>query len=294
MDRRIFINGLMGAAAMTALPMSALAAGTGRLKQGVAKSLFGRMPFEDGCKMAASLGAQGIDFADKPEEWAAVKRHGMIVSMLRADYHNDDDYRHPGPLGWHAIGLKQAQGEYLEAVHGVIDTAAAHGFPNVIVQAGDRKQVSYDEGADNSVEFLNKVKAHAEAKNVTVCMEILNSIGFQAPKMSLFDHMAWGVKVMQRVNSPRVKILYDVFHAQLMEGNIVQTIRDDFQYIGHVHTGAVPGRHELWRADELDYRFIAQALVDLNYGGFVTHEWSPSPGSDPTEDLRRSIELMTV
>jgi hydroxypyruvate isomerase len=294
MDRRIFLGSLTSAAALRILPVSARSVETGRLKQGIAKSLIGSLPFEQGCKLAASLGIRGVDFADKPEEWALVRRYGMTVSMLRADYHNDDDYRHYRPPGWHQIGLKVAQGEYLTAIHGAIDAAASHGFPNVFASAGDRTQVTYSEGADNAVEFLNKAKAHAEARNVTICIEILNSMGIQAPKMSLFDHMSWGVNVMQRVNSPRVKILYDVFHAQLMEGNIVQTLRDDFQYIGHVHTGAVPGRHELFRADELNYRFIAQALAELKYSGFVSHEWTASPGSNLGEDLRRSIELMRV
>jgi hydroxypyruvate isomerase len=138
------------------------------------------------------------------------------------------------------------------------------------------------------------VKAHAEDKGVTLCMEILNSKGLAAPPMSIFDHMAWGVDVIKRVNSPRVKILYDVFHAQLMEGDIVQTIRDNIQYIAHFHTGGVPGRHELDDTQELNYHFIAEAIADLNYTGFVTHECSPAPGNDPIASLSKAIQIMNV
>jgi|SRR5579871_598250 len=301
MYRRTFLGAMTSVAAMAALPLARTeAAGTGRLKQGVTRGVFGRdMPFEDCCKLAASLGIQGFDFANKPEQWPIVKHYGMTVSMLRVLYQGFDDFRHPGPPGWEALGEKEAQGEYMAAIHEGIDTAAAHGFPNVLVLAGTRARVSYSEGADNTAAFLNKVKSHAEDKGVTLCMEILNSKGIQAPKMSLFDHTAWGVDVMQRVNSPHVKILYDIFQAQISEGDIVHAIRDNIAYIGHVHTGSVPAtpegaRHELFRADELDYRFIARSLADLNFRGFVSHEWSPSPGSNVIEDLKGTVALMTV
>jgi hydroxypyruvate isomerase len=106
--------------------------------------------------------------------------------------------------------------------------------------------------------------------------------------------MAWGVDVLKRVGSPRVKILYDIYHAQISEGYIVQTLRDNIQYIGHIHTGGVPGRHELDETQELNYRFIAQAIADLKFTGFVTHEWSPAPGNDPVTSIRKSLAIMDV
>ena len=101
----------------------------------------------------------------------------------------------------------------------------------------------------------------------------------------MFDHMPWGVGVVKRVNSPRVKILFDIFHVQLMDENVTQNIRDNFQYIGHFHTGGVPGRHELDETQELNYRFIAQAIADLGYTGFMAHRWTPAPGNDPIASL---------
>jgi hydroxypyruvate isomerase len=185
-------------------------------------------------------------------------------------------------------------GDHLKAMLEAIDLAAREGFPNIIALAGSREGVSYEEGADNTVAFFNAVKQKAEDRGVTLCMELLNSKGIQAPPHSLFDHAAWGFDVARRVNSPRVKILYDIWHAQLMDGDIVRTIRDNIGLIGHFHTGGVPDRNELFRKDELDYRTIAEAIAATGFAGFVTHEWSPSPQSDVAEDLRRSIKLMAV
>ena len=135
----------------------------------------------------------------------------------------------------------------------------------------------------------NRVKAHAEDKQVTICMEYLNSKVNH--KDYMFDHIAWGVDVMKRVNSPRVKILYDIYHAQIMDGDIVRNIRDNFQWIGHFHTGGNPGRHEIDDTQELNYRFIMKAIADLGYTGFVSHEYSPSQGHDPIVELEKAIEI---
>jgi hydroxypyruvate isomerase len=293
MDRRAFLAA-SGAAALS--PALARAATAGRFKQGVARVVFGDMPLEDCCRLAVSLGIKGFDLISDPKDWPTLKRHGLVMSMLRADYGGGVSIGRspPGPPGWGAIGLKEAQGAFLAAIHEAIEVAAREGFPNLILTAGTRDAVSYEEGAENAVAFLNLVKGHAEQKGVTLCLELLNSFGVQAPKNSLFDHAAWGFDVMRRVNSPRAKVLYDIWHAQLMDGNIAQTIRDNIALIGHIHTGGVPGRHELFRDNELDYGFLARVIAGTGFDGFVTHEWSPSPGSDIAEDLRRSVELMSV
>jgi hydroxypyruvate isomerase len=294
-DRRT----LLAASAVAALPPGLASAQPkkGRLKQGVTRQVFGKgASIEDCCRQARAMGVTGFDFIDNPKDWPLLKRYGMTVSMLQADYGGGSSEIWPpnGPLGWHAVGLKEAQGDYLKAMHDLIDAAAREGFPNVIVLAGSKDKVTYQQGADNAVEFLGKLKAHAEQRKVTVCMELFNRLGVEATRNALFDHAAWGVDVCKRVASPRVKILYDIFHAQLTEGDIVQTLKANIAWIGHVHTGSVPGRHELFRDNELDYRFIAQTLADLKYGGFVSHEWTPSPGSNVADDFRRTVELMTV
>ena len=177
-------------------------------------------------------------------------------------------------------------------MHAGIDEAAAAGVPNIITFSGNRAGMADQEGADNCVAFLNKVKAHAEDKGVTICMEYLNSKVNH--KDYMFDHFTWGVDVMKRVNSPRVKILYDIYHAQIMDGDIVRNIRDNFQWIGHFHTGGNPGRKEIDDTQELNYRYIANAIADLGYTGFVAHEHRPGPGRDPIKSLEQCFEIMNV
>jgi hydroxypyruvate isomerase len=148
------------------------------------------------------------------------------------------------------------------------------------------------EGADNCVAFLNNIKGYAETKGVTICMELLNSRVNH--KDYMFDHMAWGVDVMKRVNSPRVKILYDIYHAQIMDGDVVRNIKDNFQWIGHFHTGGNPGRHDIDESQELNYRFIAQSIVDLGFTGFLSHEYSPNAGEDAIAVLDKAIGICDV
>ena len=174
----------------------------------------------------------------------------------------------------------------------MIDQAAAAGVPNLITFSGNRGGMPDAEGADTCVAFLNRVKAQAEDKGVTICMEYLNSKVNH--KDYMFDHFAWGVEVMKRVNSPRVKILFDIYHAQIMDGDIARNIRDDIQWIGHFHTGGNPGRHEIDDTQELNYRFVMQAIADLGFTGFVTHRSSPAEGHDPMDSLRKAMEICTV
>ena len=179
-----------------------------------------------------------------------------------------------------------------KSLRAAIDESAAAGVPNVITFSGNRNGMDDRVGADNCVASLNRVKAHAEDKGVTICMEYLNSKVNH--KDYMFDHIAWGVDVMKRVNSPRVKILFDIYHAQIMDGDIVRNIRDNFQWIAHFHTGGNPGRHDIDETQELNYRFIAQAIVDLKFTGFLSHEYSPAPGHDPVATLNKALEICDV
>src|ERR1700682_210809 len=190
-----------------------------------------------------------------------------------------------------SIGRKAAA-RLEKRMHASIDESAANGIPNIIALSGTRKGMPDAEGADHCVSFLDRVKAHAEDRGVTICIEYLNSKVNH--KDYMFDHIGWGVDVVKRVNSPRVKILFDIYHAQIMDGDIVRNIRDNLQWIGHFHTGGNPGRHEIDDTQELNYRFIAQAIADLNYTGFISHEYSPSPGHEPIATLNKAIEICDV
>ena len=176
--------------------------------------------------------------------------------------------------------------QYREA----IERAAAAGAPNVIALSGNKRGIADEEGMDNTVTFLNKIKALAEDKNITVCLELLNS------KVNHKDYQCdrtwWGVEVMKRVNSPRVKLLYDIYHMQIMEGDIIRTIRDNIQYIGHFHTAGNPGRHELDATQELNYKAIAQAIVDAGFTGYFAHEYGPV--GDPLAGLEQAISTCDV
>ena len=306
MNRREFLMTLPVAATASAVArgdvLSAAAqtaARTGRITHGATRQLFGaNRPLEDCFRLAAELGFKAFDFIANPVDFPLLRKYGLTGSLYRVSYGGGVSGGRPpdGPPGWEAIGLKgEGTAPYLTALHEGIDVAAANGFPNILLQAGARSAtLSYEQGADNAVAFCNAVKSHAEDKAVTLCIEYLNAKGLQSPLNSMFDHMAWGVDVLKRVGSPRVKILYDIYHAQISEGYIVQTLRDNIQYIGHIHTGGVPGRHELDETQELNYRFIAQTIADLKFTGFVTHEWSPAPGNDPVASIRKSLAIMDV
>ena len=171
-----------------------------------------------------------------------------------------------------------------------IPLAAKAGVPNVITFSGNRAGMSDEEGAKNTIAGLNRVKKIAEDNGVTICMELLNSKVNHKDYMC--DHTAWGVDVIRGVDSPRVKLLYDIYHMQIMEGDIIRTIHDNIQYIAHFHTGGVPGRHELDDTQELQWRTIAKSIADLNFQGYLAHEFIPV--KDPITSLRQAVELCTV
>ncbi len=253
------------------------------MKQCVTRGVFARnMSFEDTCREAARQGCKGYDLIG-PADWPTLKKYGLIPTMYP-----------PGPGGNIPDSLNRKENhEGLEKkMHAAIDEAKAAGVPNIITFSGNRRGMADAEGADNCVAFLNRVKAHAEDKGINICMEYLNSKVNH--KDYMFDHIAWGVDVMKRVNSPRVKILFDIYHAQIMDGDIVRNIRDNFQWIGHFHTGGNPGRHEIDDTQELNYHFIAQAIADLGFTGYVGHEYSPAQGRDPIASLNQAMQIFDV
>jgi hydroxypyruvate isomerase len=282
MRRRELIAGLSATAAL-AQTTPAPVQRKGRLKQSVTRGVFARgMSLEDSCREAARLGCKGFDLIG-PADWPTLKKYGLVPAMYP-----------PGPGGNipDALNRKENHDKLEASMHAAIDEAKANDVPNIITFSGNRKGMDDREGADNCVAFLNRIKAHAEDKGVTVCMEYLNSKVNH--KDYMFDHIAWGVDVMKRVNSPRVKILYDIYHAQIMDGDIVRNIRDNYQWIGHFHTGGNPGRHDIDETQELNYRFIAQAIADLGFTGFIAHEYSPAPGHEPIATLNKAMEICDV
>jgi hydroxypyruvate isomerase len=147
------------------------------------------------------------------------------------------------------------------------------------------------EGLENCAKGLSRVTKLAEEKGVTINLELLNSKVNHKDYMA--DHTAWGVELCKRVGSPRLKLLYDIYHMQIMEGDVIRTIRDNYAYLGHFHTGGVPGRHEIDETQELNYRAIAAAIADLGFTDYLAHEFSPT-AKDQIKSLEKAYEICNV
>jgi hydroxypyruvate isomerase len=269
--------------AATAAPFAGLLSNAqtqsgGRLKQSVARWCYKDISLDDLCKNAARIGLKGIDLLNH-DDWPTVQKYGLVPAMTPSTISI--------PNGWNRKeNLEKLERETREN----IERAAAAKAPNVIVMSGNRRGISDEEGKDNCVAGLSRLKSMAEDKGVTLCLELLNSKVDH--KDYQCDHTAWGVDVVKRVNSPRMKLLYDIYHMQIMEGDIIRTIRDNIQYIGHFHTGGVPGRHELDDTQELNWRTVAKAIADLNYQGYFAHEFVPT--RDPMQSLEQAVRLCSV
>jgi hydroxypyruvate isomerase len=280
--RREFLSTLACVGALAAVPTVALAEPTrkGRLKQGLCRGVFNgsKLDMDGMCREAARLGAVGLDLVG-PESFEVLKKHGLIATLV------------PGGSGIkNGINDKKFHAEIDPKMREAIKAAAGAGAPNVIVMAGDRAGLTDAEGADNSVAFLNNIKALAEELKVTLCIELLNSKVNHKGYMA--DHTAWGVDVCKRVNSPNVKLLYDIYHMQIMEGDVIRTIRDNIQYIGHFHTAGNPGRNEFDETQELNYPAICKAIADTGYQGILSHEYSPT--RDALGTLEKMMRLCEV
>jgi hydroxypyruvate isomerase len=244
----------------------------------VARWCFGKWSVEELAQECARLGMKGIDLIG-PADWPVVRKYGLAPSMVTGG-------------GTIADGLnrKENHDKIEQQMRENITQAAAAGVPNVITFSGNRRGLSDAEGLDNCVLGLSRVKAIAEDKGVTICLELLNSKVNH--KDYQCDHTAWGAEVIKRVGSPRVKLLYDIYHMQIMEGDIIRTIRENIQHIGHFHTGGNPGRNEIGETQELNYRAIAQAVADLKFTGFFVHEFVPA--GDPRRALEQAVEICEV
>ena len=280
MTRRDLIPTALAAAA--SLNAQTGATKKAKFKQGVCRGVFRRkgtpMTLDESCKLAADLGAKGMDLVG-PADFPTLKKYGLVPTML------------PSASGIRdGINRKEFHDKIEAGVRDSINAAAAAGSPNVIILSGERRGLSEEEGLDNSVALLNRLKKHAEDKGVTLAMELLNS-KVNHPDYQC-DHTKWGVEVCKRVGSPRVKLLYDIYHMQIMEGDVIRTIRDNHQWFAHYHTAGNPGRHELNDEQEIFYPAIARTLVEIGYTGFVSHEYTPL--GDVTAGLKQAIAAFDV
>ena len=284
MHRRQAIQLLGAAAAVPSIGVrlaSAAAPAAGRLKQSVSRWPYSRIPLPEFCRACKGMGIVAIDLL-QPEEWAVVRDAGLVSSMGYPTKRQDfipTGFNNPAN---HPMLLRE-----LETT---IPLAAKAGVPNVIAMFGNRYGVSDAEAIAACVTGLNKIKALAEEQKVTICVELLNSkvdhAGYQG------DHTAFGAAVIEGVGSPRVKLLYDIYHMQIMEGDVIRTIRTHATHIGHFHTGGVPGRHELDDTQELNWHAVARAIADTGFNGYLAHEFVPT--REPLVSLSEAVKICTV
>jgi len=280
--RTLLQSSMMGAAAMgipsLAFPSDA-APRKGRIHQSVSRWCYSQIPLDQLAEYGAGIGLRGIDLL-QPEEYEVPRRFGLVCTM---------GYAGGGEIK-SALNRVENHAAIEQAFRTNIPRAAKAGVPNVITFSGSRAGMSDDEGARNTIAGLNRVKKIAEDHGVTICMELLNSKRDHPDYMC--DHTGWGVRVAQAVNSPNVKLLYDIYHMQIMEGDLMETIRRNIQWIGHFHTGGVPGRHELDSTQEIQWDAVMRAIADAGFTGYVAHEFEPA--GDPLVSLRKAVELCDV
>ena len=249
----------------------------GRIRQSVSKWCYGKFPLDEFCVIVKKMGLTAIDLLG-PNDFPTLKKHGLACSMVNT---------HGLTKG---INRKENHEECLDKIRTAIDAAAEYKYPNVISFPGNREGTPDDVGVENSVIALKKIVGYAEKKGVTICLEYLNSKVNH--KDYMFDNMAWGVEVCKKVGSENVKILYDIYHAQIMEGDIIRTLRDNKEYIGHYHTGGNPGRNEIDETQELYYPAIMHAIVETGFKGYVAHEFVPK--KNPIQSLAYAVRICDV
>jgi|SRR6516162_2322384 hydroxypyruvate isomerase len=257
-----------------------------KLKQSVMASVWGnsQMSFEERCKTLARIGFKGVDLPSA-QQIPIVKDNGLTPALIVAS----------GMSFQQGLIRKEMHDQFEAAFHTSIDNCVSAGCPTLIALPGERRGMSWEEAADNTVAIFNRVKGYAEQKGVTLCMEITNSkvAGDQRTDQT-FNHLAWGVDVCKKVNSPRVKILFDCYHVQIADGDLTRNLRDNFNHICHIHVAGVPSRQEIDDTQEVNYRFVANAIADLGFTGFVAHEYRPTQGRDIIKSLENCYEIMNV
>jgi hydroxypyruvate isomerase len=249
----------------------------GRIKQSVCRWCYGGIKLEKLAEEAKKIGYQSIELLTI-DEYKQVKPFGLTCAMLGRVSIAD------------GLNRKQFHEGIEKALRTNIEFAAAEKIPNVICMAGNRRGMDDDEGMKNCLAGLKRVLGFAEEKKVTICMEGLNSKIDH--KDYMYDRTKWGVELCRKLGSPRFKPLYDIYHMQIMEGDIIRTIRDNREHLGHFHTGGNPGRHEIDDTQELNYPAIVRAILDTGYQGFLGQEFIPR--RDPLQSLMQGFRICDV
>ena len=284
MRRRNFIEtGLVGLAGASLLGTSSKLPLRGRVNHSVCKWCYPNHSVEELAQAAATIGLKSVELLE-PHEWPILEKYGLVCAMpfgprIEGKDRLTDGFNEPSNHEWLVPLYRERIKEVAEA-----------GYDRVICFSGNRRGMEDTKGLENCITGLKGVIPAAEEYGVTVCMELLNSRVSHPDYMC--DRTAWGVELCRQVGSDRFKLLYDIYHMQIMEGDVIRTIRDNHQYIGHYHTGGNPGRNEIDDSQELNYSAIMRAIVETGYEGFVGQEFIPT--RTPLVSLREAVRICDV
>jgi len=288
--REVIKNIAMGAVGVTAassLPLALSGMGIpsatlkGNINHSVCRWTYGFMPLDELCKAVKEIGFSAIDLVG-PKDWYTLQQHGIYSSMcyIAGNVSLTNGFNNKM---YHEQLIK----DYLE----VIPLMAKAGYKDVICFSGSRNRMDDETGFKNCIEGLQKILPLAEKNGVTVHMELLNSKVDHKDYMC--DRSAWGVELCKRIGSENFKLLYDIYHMQIDEGDVIRTIRDNHPYFGHYHTGGVPGRHEIDETQELYYPAIMKAIVETGFKGYTAQEFIPT-AKDKIASLKKAVQLCDV
>ena len=256
----------------------------GNINHSVCQWTYGFLPLEQLCMEAKKIGLKAIDLI-APKDWPVLQQHGLICSMcyIGGKVSLTEGWNNPK---FHDQLIK----DFLET----IPLVAKAGYKNLICFSGSRNGMDDAIGLKNCVDGLRKILPLAEKNNVMIQMELLNS------KVDHKDYMCdktpWGVELCKQLASPNFKLLYDIYHMQIDEGDVIRTIRDNHQYIGHYHTGGVPGRHEINDSQELYYPAIMKAILETGFTDYVAQEFIPTgkTNEDKISSLKKAVKICDV
>lgn len=282
---RTIAGGAVALAAASCLPGGSAAAESapklkGSIHQSVCRWCYKQIPLGDLCQAGKEMGLQAIDLLEV-KDFPTIEKYDLICAMIS------------GVPGGIPDGLNRTENhdKIVEFFERTIPITAERKYPNIICFSGNRRGMSNEQGLENCATGLKRIVPLAEKHGVNVCMELLNSK--RTHKDYMCDHSVWGVELCKQVGSERFKLLYDIYHMQIMEGDVIATIQENHQYIAHYHTGGVPGRGEIDDTQELYYPAVMRAIVGTGFKGFVAQEFVPKR-PDALASLRQGVQICDV
>jgi hydroxypyruvate isomerase len=252
----------------------------GSINHSACRWCYSKIPLDDLCRAGKEMGLQSIDLLEITD-FPTIEKYGLICAMVAGV---------PGGIT-DGLNRRENHDKIVAYFERTIPIAAERKYPNIICFSGNRKGMSDEQGLVICAEGLQRIAPLAEKHGVNVCMELLNSK--HTHKDYMCDHSAWGIELCKKVGSERFKLLFDIFHMQIMEGDIIQTIQEGHQYFAHYHTGGVPGRGEIDETQETYYPAVMKAIVETGFKGFVAQEFVPKR-TDALASLRQGVRICDV